>query len=147
MTRRLQRFLALVLLVSPSTLFALGLGDIQLHSGLNEPLDADIELVSAAPDELSSLRAALASRETFARYGLERPASLQSLEFRVTRSGDGRNVLKTIHDEYPDARTVLITGAVQEVKGEMADAVCFKPFDTRLLLDTIERFAKRKQGG
>ena len=94
MTRRLQRFLALVLFVSPSTLFALGLGDIQLHSALNEPLDADIELVSAAPDELSSLRAALANRETFARYGLERPASLQNLEFRVTRSGDGRNVLK-----------------------------------------------------
>jgi pilus assembly protein FimV len=94
MTRRLQRFLALVLLVSPSTLFALGLGDIQLHSALNEPLDADIELVSAAPDELSSLKAALANRETFARYGLERPASLQNLEFRVTRSGDGRNVLK-----------------------------------------------------
>ncbi|HSD75276.1 MAG TPA: FimV/HubP family polar landmark protein, partial [Steroidobacteraceae bacterium] len=94
MTRRLQRFLALVLLVCPSTLFALGLGDIQLHSGLNEPLDADIELVSAAPDELSSLKAVLANRETFARYGLERPASLQNLEFRVTRSGDGRNVLK-----------------------------------------------------
>ena len=68
MTRRLQRFLALVLLASPSTLFALGLGDIQLHSALNEPLDADIELVSAAPDELSSLKASLANRETFARY-------------------------------------------------------------------------------
>ncbi len=94
MTRRLQRFLALVLLVSPSTLFALGLGDIQLHSALNEPLDADIELISAAPDELSSLRANLANRETFARYGLDRPASLQTLEFRVARSGDGRNVLK-----------------------------------------------------
>ena len=94
MTRRLQRFLALVLLASPSTLFALGLGDIQLHSALNEPLDADIELVSAAPDELSSLKASLANRETFARYGLERPASLLNLEFRVTRSGDGRNVLK-----------------------------------------------------
>jgi pilus assembly protein FimV len=94
MTRRLQRFLALLLLVSPSTLFALGLGDIQLHSGLNEPLDADIELISAAPDELSSLRATIANRETFERYGLERPASLQNLEFRVTRSGEGRNVLK-----------------------------------------------------
>ena len=48
MTRRLQRFLALVLLASPSTLFALGLGDIQLHSALNEPLDADIEQIGRA---------------------------------------------------------------------------------------------------
>jgi pilus assembly protein FimV len=94
MTRRLPRLLALILLASPSSLFALGLGDIQLHSALNEPLDADIELVSAAPDELSSLKATLATRETFARYGLDRPASLQNLEFRAAKSGDGRNVLK-----------------------------------------------------
>ncbi len=94
MTRRLLRFLAVFLLATPSTLFALGLGDIQLHSALNEPLDADIELVSAAPDELSSLRASLASRETFSRYGLDRPASLQNIEFKLARSGDGRNILK-----------------------------------------------------
>jgi pilus assembly protein FimV len=81
-------------LLSPASVFALGLGDIDLHSGLNEPLSADIELVSAAPDELSSLRASLASRETFARYGLERSASFQDLEFRVGRSADGRNVLQ-----------------------------------------------------
>lgn len=94
MTRLLQRLLLSIVLLSPATVFALGLGDIDLHSGLNEPLSADIELVSAAPDELSSLRANLASRETFARYGLERPASFNDLEFRVGRSADGRNVLQ-----------------------------------------------------
>ncbi len=94
MTRRLQRLLAIFLLTSPSTPFALGLGDIQLHSALNEPLDAEIELLSTAPDELSSLRASLATRETFARYGLDRPVLLQNIDFKVARSGDGRNVLK-----------------------------------------------------
>lgn len=95
MTRLLQRLItSFVLLLSPATVFALGLGEIDLHSGLNEPLSADIELVSAAPDELSSLRASLASRETFARYGLERSASFSDLQFRVGRSADGRNVLQ-----------------------------------------------------
>lgn len=94
MTRVLQRFLAFFLLTSPSTLFALGLGEIQLHSALNEPLVAEIELLSAAPDELSSLRAGLATRDTFTRYGLERPSFLQNIEFKVGRGRDGRNVLQ-----------------------------------------------------
>ena len=94
MTRLLQRLLVLFVLMSPATVFALGLGEIQLHSALNEPLSAEIELVSAAPDELSSLRATLASRETFARYELDRPTFLADIEFKVGRSGDGRNVLQ-----------------------------------------------------
>ncbi len=81
------------LLFFPTALFALGLGDIRLKSALNEPLDAEIELLSATPDELASLRASLASRETFVRYGLERAQFLANLDFRVGRSGDGRNVL------------------------------------------------------
>jgi pilus assembly protein FimV len=94
MTRLLQRLIGLLVLLSPGITFALGLGEIQLHSALNEPLSAEIELVSAAPDELSSLRADLASRETFARYGLDRPVTLTNIEFKVGRSADGRNVLK-----------------------------------------------------
>src|SRR5688572_11127885 len=81
------------LLFFPTALFALGLGNIRLKSALNEPLYAEIELLSATPDELASLRASLASRETFIRYGLERPQFLANLDFRVGRSGDGRNVL------------------------------------------------------
>lgn len=93
MTGLLKRLLVVALCVFPTALFALGLGDIQLRSALNEPLNAEIELLSATPDELTSLRAALASRETFTRYGLERPQFLSVLEFKVGRSSDGRNVL------------------------------------------------------
>ena len=93
MTRKMLRLFAATLCIFPTALFALGLGDIRLKSALNEPLDAEIELVSATPDELASLRAQLATGETFARYGLERPRFLSALDFRVGRSGDGRNVL------------------------------------------------------
>ena len=39
------------------TLYALGLGEIHLNSALNQPFDADIELVSATQEDLGALRA------------------------------------------------------------------------------------------
>ena len=75
LAKRSSRALAL-LLVLPSAAFALGLGDIRLLSPLNAPLDAEIELVDVAPDEVNTVQAQIASRETFARYGLEWPAYL-----------------------------------------------------------------------
>jgi len=93
MTGTLQRLSALFFLTFPTALFALGLGDIHLNSGLNEPLNAEIELVGAAPDELTSLRATLANQETFARYGLERSTFLTKIEFSVGQGRDGHPAL------------------------------------------------------
>jgi pilus assembly protein FimV len=93
MSRTLLRLPVLALLLSPVSAFALGLGEIHLNSALNEALNAEIELVSATPDEMNSVSAALASRETFTRYGLDRPAFLNTLSFKVARSADGRAVL------------------------------------------------------
>ena len=68
--------------VWPSLCFALGLGEIHMHSALNEPMNAEIELLAATPDELSALRATLASREAFGRYGIDKPPFLSSLPLR-----------------------------------------------------------------
>ena len=87
-----SRALAL-LLALPSAAFALGLGDIHLLSPLNAPLNAEIELVDVAPDEVN-VQAQLASRETFARYGLEWPAYLTGVQVRTERTGDGRQVIR-----------------------------------------------------
>ncbi|NND37150.1 MAG: hypothetical protein HKN81_08440, partial [Gammaproteobacteria bacterium] len=66
---------------------AVGLGDIKLDSALNEPLRAEIELLSATPDELSNLSVTLASADTFERYGIDRPVYLQQIVFQVVKSG------------------------------------------------------------
>ena len=84
----------LVLSALPATVAALGLGEIRLKSPLNAPLDAEIELVNATPEELSSLKAQLASRETFARYGLEWPAFLGSVTLTRDKSATGSDVLR-----------------------------------------------------
>ena len=60
MSRTLLRLASLALLMLPASAFALGLGEIHVNSALNESLNAEIELVSATPDELNSVSAALA---------------------------------------------------------------------------------------
>ena len=68
-----------------------------MNSALNEPLDARIELLSATPEELDNLTIALASADTFSRYGIERPFYLNDMQFSIVRSGrvDGNYVLVT----------------------------------------------------
>ena len=92
MSWKLRVLVSTMLLVPPVAL-PLGLGEIRLGSALNEPLSAEIDLVAATPEELGALTAQLASPELFRRYGMDRPAYLDALEFRVGRGRDGRSVL------------------------------------------------------
>ena len=77
----------------PSSSWALGLGEIHLKSALNEPMNAEIDLIAATPDELTALRASLADREAFTRYGIDRPPFLSTLTFKVGKGKDGRDAL------------------------------------------------------
>jgi pilus assembly protein FimV len=77
----------------PGAAHALGLGDIHVDSGLNERLAAEIDIVGANPLELAGLRAAVASREIFQRYGADRPGFLSSATIKVTQDSQGRPVL------------------------------------------------------
>ena len=87
MSRRLSQISLVLVILLSSAVWALGLGEIKLDSALNEPLRAEIELLSATPDELNGLQIALASADTFVRYGLDRPLYLQDMEFQILRSG------------------------------------------------------------
>jgi pilus assembly protein FimV len=94
MKTAVRRVLLMSALLAPGALYALGLGEIKLKSALNQPFDAEIELVSATQEDLGALRAALASNDTFVRYGLDRPAYLADFNFRVAKGTDGRDVLR-----------------------------------------------------
>jgi pilus assembly protein FimV len=80
-------------LLSPSLTWALGLGEIHLNSSLNEPMNAEIDLIAAGPEELAALRATLAGKDSFARYGIDKPPFLNTLTFKVGKSKEGRDVL------------------------------------------------------
>jgi pilus assembly protein FimV len=98
MVRKLAYTLLSLLLVLPSAAFALGMGDIRLHSALNQTFNAEIELLSVSADEAESLKVNLASYETFARVGLDRPAALMFLRFGVEYR-DGRHFIKITSTE------------------------------------------------
>jgi pilus assembly protein FimV len=89
----LARVLVAFLLL-PGISHALGLGDVRLNSPLNAPLDAEIELVNATPEDLATLDARLASKETFARYGLDWPPFMASVTVTRDRSANGSQVLR-----------------------------------------------------
>lgn len=60
---------------------ALGLGDITVHSGLNQPLKADITLVDVGGLTPNDLSARLATVDEFAEAGVERVFFLNDLKF------------------------------------------------------------------
>src|SRR6185312_3703947 len=68
--------------------------DIRLLSPLNAPLDAEIEVVDATPEDLANLQAQVASRDTFVRHGLEWPVFLGSVQVKTNRTGDGHALIK-----------------------------------------------------
>jgi pilus assembly protein FimV len=93
MSLSLPRLMLMASLLSPSMTWALGLGEIHLNSSLNEPMNAEIDLIAAAPDELTALRASLAGRDAFTRYGIDKPPFLNTLTFKVGKGKDGRDAL------------------------------------------------------
>ena len=86
--------LAVALGLASPCLSAMGLGPLQVKSGLNQPLVAEIPIISATPSELEQLDVRLASPEAFARIGLERPGELTAnLQFSVGQNSRGQPVI------------------------------------------------------
>ncbi len=84
MPRKSVSLLLTAMVSAPLSAFGLGLGDISLDSSLNEPLNATISIDAVQPGDLTNFKAAVASGETFSRYGLDRPDFLNSLRFEIT---------------------------------------------------------------
>ena len=89
------------LLLFPLTVLALGLGEIEVNSFLNQPLKAEIKVISARPGEIDDLLISLASRDAFRKAGLERPAVLSKLKFKVNKSEDGQSATVSISTKTP----------------------------------------------
>lgn len=86
--------LASLVIALPPAAFAVGLGDVRLLSSLNAPLDAEIELVGATPEEMAVIKAQLASRELFARNGLDWPTGVGNITITPQTRADGKAILR-----------------------------------------------------
>jgi pilus assembly protein FimV len=71
----------------------LGLGDIEVDSALNQPLQAQIRLHSVPADELEDIEVTLAPQVDFERVGIARPHALTQLSFKPQLGVDGVPVI------------------------------------------------------
>jgi len=85
---------ALLCLTASSNVLAIGLGDIEIHSTLNDPLSAVVELTSASKEELQELKITIASRESFDKLGISRPVILDDFRFNVEQLPGGKPVIR-----------------------------------------------------
>lgn len=76
--------------------FALGLGNIELKSNLNEPLFAEIELFEVRELDESEILVGLASREDFERVGVDKPYFLSDLKFKVILNGSDKAKIQVV---------------------------------------------------
>lgn len=90
---------ALVGVLSTGNALALGLGDIETKSTLNQPFVAEVELLSATDDELNELKVDLASDEAFSRAGIDRSVFLTHLNFSVSHNASGHPVIRVTSRE------------------------------------------------
>jgi pilus assembly protein FimV len=79
----------------PLQAHAAGLGKVVVFSGLGQPLRAEIE-VTATRDELSDMKAKLASKEAFQQAGLDFAPSLLSIRFSIDKRASGTSVIKLV---------------------------------------------------
>jgi len=91
----------------PVSVFAAGLGKLNVNSGLGEPLSAEIELLSLTPDEIASLTAIVAPEEAYAIQGIPRLSIHNNIKVELSKASDGSPILKLnsaqpVSDPYLD---------------------------------------------
>ncbi|SDU01422.1 FimV/HubP family polar landmark protein [Halopseudomonas salegens] len=86
-------------LMSGNMAHALGVGDINLRSALNQPLDAEIQLLQVRDLESTEIIPRLASPDDFGRAGIERPFFLTDLTFTPVVGEDGRAFIRVTSNQ------------------------------------------------
>ncbi len=92
--RKFAKTLAVVSVLTPAGVNALGVGEIKLHSALNQKFLAEIPLLVSSGEDVSQIKVRLASPAAFSKAGLERPYYLANLRFKPVRKADGSVVIQ-----------------------------------------------------
>ncbi|WP_300449959.1 FimV/HubP family polar landmark protein [Accumulibacter sp.] len=88
---------ALVAAATPLVTHAAGLGKVTVLSALGQPLRAEVE-VFATREELSGLRAQLASPEAFKQAGVDYASTLLGIRFTLDKRPNGQAVIRLSSD-------------------------------------------------
>lgn len=94
MLRKLAVSLALAGILSTSNAYALGLGEIKINSALNEPLDAEIELLDTRKLNPLQIQPRMADIDEYALAGIDRQRYLSDVNFKVFVGPDGKGRIR-----------------------------------------------------
>lgn len=89
MYRKLASALLVASAISSQYAVAVSLGEITMHSALNEPLEAGIKLTNTNELDASQILVRLASPSEFEDAGMERTFFLSEIKFSITLDGKG----------------------------------------------------------
>ncbi len=88
--QKLTRILFFIALLGyPLAASALGVGSLSVQSNLNQPLDAQIELLSTDGVDSSEINAALAKESIFERAGIDYSPALNSIALKISTHSNG----------------------------------------------------------
>jgi pilus assembly protein FimV len=92
--RNLTKTLAVVSLLIPASAYSLGIGEIKLHSALNQNLDAEIALMLSPGEKASDIKVNLAAPDKFDETGVAWNYFLSKLRFQTIEVSGGRAIIK-----------------------------------------------------
>jgi len=92
--RHLTKTLAVVSFLLPASAYPLGIGEIKLHSALNQNLDAEIALVLSPGEKPADIKVSLASPDKFDETGIPWSYFLSKLRFQTIDTGNNRVLVK-----------------------------------------------------
>ncbi|WP_067981536.1 FimV/HubP family polar landmark protein [Neptuniibacter pectenicola] len=93
MLRKLAVSLAVAGIIGASNANALGLGEIKIHSALNEPLNAEIKLLQVRKLGPLQIQPRMADIDEFALAGLSKSRFLTDVSFQVKVNPDGTGMI------------------------------------------------------
>jgi len=99
MKRPLQLSLAIALALGVTDAFALGLGAIQVRSGLNQPLNAEIPVIVSSPTEADGLIVQIASADDFDRVGLSRSSVSVPIQVGLSKNARGETIIRLTSED------------------------------------------------
>ncbi|MBS62836.1 MAG: hypothetical protein CMN27_07780 [Salinisphaera sp.] len=99
--RGLQTAAVAALLGNAGVASALGFGTIRVHSALNEPLNATINLVALTPEEKTALQVDMASADMFRRFGIQRTSLADRIRIVAAPGNEDSQVLLRLTTDAP----------------------------------------------
>lgn len=92
--RRTKLIICALLLFSLQNASALGLGELEVNSIMNQTLDARIDLVSVKTGDIINMEVRLAEPEVFKSAGLPRPLYLTKLKFEPVETAENAGYIR-----------------------------------------------------